>query len=85
MYCRANEIGRMEYGCGNARAPFIDAQAPQRAGGRGRGMRPRRAMTAPGSLPLREMRAVVLQPIPRVRPATRTTWSSHLRRMLFDP
>lgn len=51
-----------------AREPFIDAQAPQWSGGRGRGMRSRRAMTAPGSLPLREARAVVLQPIPPPAP-----------------
>ncbi|CAG4942177.1 unnamed protein product [Colias eurytheme] len=43
-------------------------------------------MTAPGSLPLREARAVVLQPIPpRPAPCGRTTWPSRLRRTLFDP
>ncbi|CAH4038936.1 unnamed protein product [Pieris brassicae] len=62
---RANEIGRKKCrGAAVARAPFIDGQAPWRDEEWGRGMRPRRAMTAPGSLPLREARAVVLQPIP---------------------
>lgn len=63
-----------------ARAPFIDAQAPQRAGGRERGMRPRRAMTAPGSLPLREARPVrttaECPPSPPHR--VRTTWNMAL-------
>lgn len=51
-----------------ARAPFIDARVPWRAGGEGaRNAAARRAMTAPGSLPLREVAAVVLQPLPLPR------------------
>ncbi|CAF4744554.1 unnamed protein product [Pieris macdunnoughi] len=62
----ANETGRKKCrgAAAVARTPFIDGQAPWRDEEWGRGMRPRRAMTAPGSLPLREARAVVLQPIP---------------------
>ncbi|CAK1554150.1 unnamed protein product [Leptosia nina] len=48
-------------------------------------MRPRRAMTAPGSLPLREARAVVLQPSHLPPPPLFLLLGPRLRRALFDP